>query len=238
MKNFKRTNVDPRELEKFGAMADLWWQPAGEFKALHDINPSRLGYVRDRAGLAGRKIIDVGCGGGLLSEAMALEGALVTGIDMVESSLDIARRHAAENGLHIEYRLGSAEQCAAESPGQFDVVTCMELVEHVPEPASLVASCAALLRPGGDLIFATVNRTLLSYLLVILAAEHLLGIVRKGTHRYDKFVRPEELRQWGAQAGLQAVDVTGLRYIPVIGYARLCRSLSMNYMMHLKKSEE
>jgi len=228
-------NVDPRELAKFGAMADLWWKPSGEFKALHDINPVRLKYVCDQAGLTGRKVLDVGCGGGLLAEAMARQGALVTGLDMVEASLNTARLHAAENGLHIDYRNDTAEGFVENHPALFDVVTCMELVEHVPEPAALVQSCAQLLRPGGNLVFATVNRTPLAYLLVILAAEYLMGIVRKGTHQYAKFVRPEELRRWGEQAGLQMVDVTGLRYIPLIGYARLCGSLKMNYMMHFKR---
>jgi 2-polyprenyl-6-hydroxyphenyl methylase / 3-demethylubiquinone-9 3-methyltransferase len=234
-KRMNQMNVDPRELAKFKAMSELWWQPSGEFKALHDINPVRLGYVRDRAGLIGRKVLDVGCGGGLLAEAMARQGAKVTGIDMVEASLNTARRHASDNHLQIDYRLDSAERFAEKYPAAFDVVTCMELVEHVPDPPALVLACAQLLRPGGDLVFATVNRTPLSYLLVIVAAEYLMGIVRKGTHDYAKFVRPEELRQWGALAGLRTEDVAGLRYIPLIGHARLCGSLSMNYMIHLKR---
>jgi len=234
----KMTNADPHELAKFGAMADLWWQPGGEFQALHDINPVRLRYVRERigpAGLAGRTVLDVGCGGGLLAEGMARAGAQVTGIDMVAAALSVARRHAADSGLRIDYRKDSAERFAESHPAAYDVVTCMELVEHVPVPAVLVRACAGLLRPGGDLFFATVNRTPLSYLLVILAAEYLLGIVRKGTHQHAKFVRPAELGRWGQRAGLTISDVTGLRYLPLIGYAQLCRSLSMNYMMHFKK---
>ncbi|RJQ78411.1 MAG: bifunctional 2-polyprenyl-6-hydroxyphenol methylase/3-demethylubiquinol 3-O-methyltransferase UbiG [Desulfobacteraceae bacterium] len=227
-------NVDPQELAKFTPMADLWWQPTGDFKALHDINPVRLAYVR-RAGLAGKKVIDVGCGGGLLSEAMAREGAQVTGIDMVEAALGVARRHADENSLPVDYREGSAEQWAQVCPGFFDMVTCMELVEHVPDPAALIRSCAELLRPGGDLFFATVNRTPLSYLLVILAAEYLLGIVRKGTHRYNRFVRPAELRCWGEAAGLKVMDLSGLRYLPFVRHVRLCASVKMNYLMHFKK---
>lgn len=228
-------NVDPKELAKFAALADLWWKPSRKFKALHHINPVRLAYVNDRAGLSGRKVLDIGCGGGLLSEAMARLDARVTGIDMVAAALSVARMHAAANVLEIEYRQGSAEQWARKSPAAFDVVTCMELVEHVPDPAGLVRSCAELLRPGGDLFFATVNRTPLSYLLVILAAEHLLGIVPKGTHDYEKFVRPAELKRWGEAAGLAIMDLSGVRYIPFIGHARLCTGVTMNYMMHLKK---
>lgn len=230
-------NVDPQELAKFGAMADLWWHPTGKFKALHDINPVRLAYVNERAGLRGRKVLDIGCGGGLLAEAMARKGACVTGIDMERSVLAVARRHAAENGLQIEYREGSAEQWAQISSGVFEVVTCMELVEHVPDPAGLVRSCADLLRPGGDLFFATVNRTPLSYLLVILAAEYMLGLVPRGTHRYKKFVRPAELKGWGKAAGLAAMNLSGVRYIPFVGYAGLCAGVQMNYLMHFRKVE-
>lgn len=228
-------NIDPDEVAKFGDMADLWWQPRGEFKALHDINPVRLGYVRTRAGVKGMRVIDVGCGGGLLAEGMARDGAVVTGIDMVGEALAAAKRHAEDSGLAIDYRQGTAEGWAEEHGGEYDRVTCMELVEHVPDPASLVSACARLARPGGQLFFATVNRTPLAYLLVILAAEYVMGIVRKGTHRYDKFVRPGELKQWGRQAGLETVHLSGLRYIPVIGYARLCASVQMNYLMHFQK---
>ena len=230
-------NIDPKEVAKFGAMADLWWQPRGEFKALHDINPVRLGYVKQRAGLKGKRVIDVGCGGGLLAEAMAREGAAVTGIDMVGEALTVAKRHAEGNGLRVEYREGTAEDWSSLHSGEYDRVTCMELVEHVPNPASLVRACARLVRPGGDIFFATVNRTPLAYLLVIVAAEYLMGIVRKGTHRYDKFVRPEELQGWGRQAGLKMAHLSGLRYLPVVGYARLCASVQMNYLMHFKKPE-
>ncbi len=230
-------NLDPNEVAKFGAMAELWWQPRGEFKALHDINPVRLGYVRQRAGLKGKRVIDVGCGGGLLAEAMAREGAIVTGIDMVGEALKVARRHAEVSGLKIDYREGTAEEWARDRGGEYDRVTCMELVEHVPDPASLVHACARLARPGGDIFFATVNRTPLAYLLVIVAAEYLMGIVRKGTHRYKKFVRPEELKRWGEEAGLKTAHLSGLRYLPVVGYARLCANVQMNYMMHFKKPE-
>ena len=236
MKPSPSPNVDPREVAKFAAMADLWWRPAGEFKALHEINPVRLAYVAGRAaGLSRRRVLDVGCGGGLLAEAMARQGATVTGIDMVPEALGAARQHAAEADVRLDYREGSAEEWARSHPAAYDVVTCMELVEHVPDPASLVRACALLTRPGGDLFFATVNRTPLAGLLVIGVAEYLLGIVRKGTHRYAKFVRPDELIAWGAAAGLSVGGLTGLRYLPFGGYARLCRSVRMNYMLHFKK---
>jgi len=227
-------NVDPQEVANFSDMASLWWQAKGEFKALHEINPVRLCYV-DRAGLAGKKVLDVGCGGGLLTEAMAGKSAMVTGIDMVPKALEVARSHAADNGLNIDYRQSTAEDWARDQAARYDIVTCMELVEHVPDPAMLVQACARLARPGGDIFFATVNRTLLSRLLVIIVAEYILGIVRKGTHTYHRFVKPEELMDWGRQAGLTLSNVSGLRYIPFIKYARLCNSTQMNYLIHLKK---
>jgi 2-polyprenyl-6-hydroxyphenyl methylase/3-demethylubiquinone-9 3-methyltransferase len=229
-------NVDPQEVAKFAAMADLWWRPEGEFKALHEINPVRLSYVAGRAaGLSGRKVLDVGCGGGLLAEAMARQGAKVTGIDLVPAALDAARRHAAAADVQLEYLEGSAEAWAHAHPAAYDVVTCMELVEHVPDPASLVRACAQLVRPGGHIFFATVNRTALAGLLVIGVAEYVLGIVRKGTHRYAKFVRPEEMIAWGAAAGLAVAGLTGLRYLPFVGRARVCRSVQLNYMIQFQK---
>ncbi len=231
-----RPNVDPREVAKFAAMADLWWRPQGEFKALHEINPVRLAYVASgAAGLARREVLDIGCGGGLLAEAMARQGAVVTGIDMVPEALDAARRHASQARVRVDYREGSAEEWAERHPAAYAVVTCMELVEHVPDPASLVAACARLARPGGHIFFATVNRTPLAGLLVIGMAEYVLGIVRKGTHRYARFVRPAELIAWGAAAGLDKAGLTGLRYLPFVGHAGLCRSVKMNYMVHFKK---
>jgi len=229
-------NVDPREVAKFAAMADLWWRPAGEFKALHEINPVRLAYVAGRVGgMTRRRVLDVGCGGGLLAEAMARQGAKVTGIDMVPAALGVARRHAAEADVHVEYLEGSAEAWAQTHPAAYEVVTCMELVEHVPDPASLVNACAQLARPGGHIFFATVNRTLLAGLLVIGMAEYVLGIVRKGTHRYARFVRPDELIAWGAAAGLEIAGLTGLRYLPFVGHTRVCRSVKLNYMIHFRK---
>ncbi len=229
-------NIDSGEIARFSAMADIWWDRGGEFKALHDINPVRLAYVRDRcAGLEGKKVLDVGCGGGLLAEALAASGGQVTGIDMAEASLVVARAHMQPSSLAIDYRRTTAEAHAEEKPGRYDVVVCMELLEHVPRPASIIDACARLARPGGDLFFATVNRTLLSWLLVIVAAERVLGIVRKGTHDYRKLVKPEELIQWGTTAGLALENLSGLRYIPLGGYAALCRSTRMNYLMHFRK---
>ena len=207
-------NIDAGEIARFSAMADIWWDRNGEFRALHDINPIRLAYVRDRTELAAKQVLDVGCGGGLLSEALASCGARVTGIDMADASLAVARRHMKDSGLVIDYRQTMAEALADESPGRYDVVVCMELLEHVPRPASILDACARLVRPGGDVFFATVNRTWLAWLLVIVVAERVLGVVRKGTHDYRKLVKPEELIQWGADAGLSLENLSGLRYIP------------------------
>jgi 2-polyprenyl-6-hydroxyphenyl methylase / 3-demethylubiquinone-9 3-methyltransferase len=228
-------NLDSDEISRFNAMASMWWDRGGPFKALHDINPLRSAYVADRCLLAGRHVVDVGCGGGLLAEALARRGARVTAIDMAAEALCIARSHADREGLGIDYQASTAEQMASRFPGAFDVVTCMELLEHVPDPAALVKACERLLRPGGDLIFATVNRTVAARLLVVWAAEYLLGIVRKGTHDHRKFIRPGELAVWGASAGLATADLSGLRYIPLIGRAALCRNTALNYLMHFKK---
>lgn len=228
-------NIDAGEIARFSAMAEIWWDRNGEFKALHDINPVRLAYVCDRAGVDGKQVLDVGCGGGLLSEALAACGGRVTGIDMAEASLAVARVHTQTSGLAIDYRRTTAEAHAEEKPGHYDVVVCMELLEHVPRPASVIDACARLVRPGGDLFFATVNRSWLSWLLVIVAAEYIMGIVRKGTHEYGKLVRPEELKQWGAAAGVRLENLSGLRYIPFGGHAALCRSTRMNYLMHFRR---
>jgi len=228
-------NIDAGEIARFSAMADIWWDRAGEFKALHDINPVRRAYVCDRVNLNGKKVLDVGCGGGLLSEALAADGGRVTGIDMAPASLAVGRAHMQTSGLKIDYRQTTAEALAETEPGRYDVVTCMELLEHVPRPASIIAACARLVGPGGDIFFATVNRTWLSGLLVIGAAEYVMGIVRKGTHAYRKLVKPRELKQWAEGAGLQLRDLSGLRYIPFGGHASLCRSTAMNYLMHFRK---
>ncbi|WP_419658921.1 UbiG: 3-demethylubiquinone-9 3-methyltransferase [Desulfosarcina variabilis str. Montpellier] len=230
-------NIDRAEISRFSAMADTWWDRDGEFKALHDINPVRLAYVRDRSELAGKAVLDVGCGGGLLAEALAASGAQVTGIDMAEASLAVARAHMRASGLTVNYQQSTAENLAHQIPDHFNVVTCMELLEHVPRPASILNACARLVKPGGDVFFATVNRTWLSRLLVIGMSEYVLGIVKKGTHEYRKLVRPDELKRWGMAAGLDFINLSGLRYFPFIGYASLCDDTSMNYMMHFKRIE-
>ena len=228
-------NIDSAEISRFSAMADTWWDREGEFKALHDINPVRLAYVRDRSELAGKRVLDVGCGGGLLAEALAASGAQVTGIDMADASLAIARAHMLKSGLTVNYQRSTAENLAGQTPEHFDTITCMELLEHVPRPDSILNACARLVKPGGNLFFATVNRTWLSRLLVIGMSEYVLGIVKKGTHEYRKLVRPGELKQWGMAAGLDFINLSGLRYLPFIGYAALCTDTSMNYMMHFKR---
>lgn len=228
-------NIDPAEIARFDAQMDMWWDRSGEFKPLHQINPVRLAYIRDRCALAGKQVLDVGCGGGLLAEAMAAEGAQVTGIDMAQGALAVACEHGLRSGHKIDYRRSTAENWAGQHAGQYDIVACMELVEHVPRPMALVQACSALVRPRGMVFFSTVNRTWLARLLVIGISEHVLGIVRKGTHQFERFVRPDELARWARQAGLEPMDLSGLRYLPVVGYAGLCRSTAMNYLMHFTK---
>jgi 2-polyprenyl-6-hydroxyphenyl methylase/3-demethylubiquinone-9 3-methyltransferase len=228
-------NIDPVEIAKFEAQADQWWDPKGGFKALHEINPVRLAYIRNRCGLQGKQVLDVGCGGGLLAEAMAAHGARVTGIDRVKGALAVAKQHSLQNNHAIDYQYSTAENWVRSHQAQYDIVTCMELVEHVPRPADLVRACSALVRPGGALVVGTVNRTWLSRLLIIWLSEYVLGIVHKGTHQYDQFRRPRELDRWARRAGLESVDLSGLCYLPFVGYASLSRSSRMNYLMHFHK---
>jgi len=233
------SNFDQAELNRFGAQAGQWWDLRGPFKALHQINSARLAYVSQRARLQDQRVLDVGCGGGLLCEAMAGQGAQVVGIDMAPEALAVARAHAKRRQLPIQYQQSTAEAWASDHSGAYDLVTCMELVEHVPDPALLVQACAGLVRPEGHVVFATVNRTWLARLLVIGVSENILGIVRKGTHQYRRFVRPGELAQWAEQAGLLSADLRGLRFLPYIGYARLCNDTRMNYLMDfVKKSSQ
>jgi len=233
-----KLNLDNQEIARYAATAAHWWDRNGELKALHDINPLRLQYVVDRADIQKKPVLDVGCGGGIVSEALAAAGARVTGIDMAVPALNVARRHARENGLEIEYREDTAENLARTQREHFAVVTCMELVEHVPDPASVISACAQLVQPGGHLFFTTVNRTWLARLLVIWVAEYVLGIVGKGTHTYSRFIRPEEMVQWGATAGLSCEDISGMRYVPFVNYAALCKRTAMNYLMHFVKPKE
>lgn len=229
-------NVDPGEIAKFEALASRWWDPDSEFKPLHDINPLRLDFIDARAGLAGKRVVDVGCGGGLLAEAMAHRGARVTGIDLGEAPLAVARLHAEESGVEVDYRHVSVEALAEEAPGRFDVVTCLEMLEHVPDPASVVRACAALAKPGGQVFFSTLNRNPKAYALAILGAEYLLRMLPRGTHDYAKFIRPAELAAWCREAGLAVREQNGLVYHPVTRRYRLSeRDVSVNYLMHCRR---
>ncbi|MBM5811232.1 MAG: bifunctional 2-polyprenyl-6-hydroxyphenol methylase/3-demethylubiquinol 3-O-methyltransferase UbiG [Gammaproteobacteria bacterium] len=228
-------NADPAEVARFDAAASRWWDPAGEFRPLHELNPLRLEYLEQRVGLAGRRVLDVGCGGGLLAEGMVRRGARVTGIDLAPAAIDVARLHAIESGLHVDYRLASAEELVRAEPGAFDLVTCLELLEHVPDPAALVATLARLVRPGGDVVCATLNRSLRSFALAIVGAEYLLRLLPAGTHQYARMIRPAELARWGRAAGLELADVSGLHYDPLARSARLDQDPSVNYLALLRR---
>ncbi|WFM73200.1 bifunctional 2-polyprenyl-6-hydroxyphenol methylase/3-demethylubiquinol 3-O-methyltransferase UbiG [Halomonas sp. CKK8] len=229
-------NVDQAEIAKFEALADRWWDPQGEFKPLHDINPLRLDFIDARAGLAGRRVLDVGCGGGILAEAMAHRGAEVTGIDLGEAPLAVARQHARENGVAIGYRHVSVEEMAAAHPGEFDVVTCLEMLEHVPDPGSVVRACATLVKPGGQVFFSTLNRNPKAYALAVLGAEYLLRLLPRGTHDYSRFIRPSELAAWCREAGLDVREQNGLVFHPLTRrYALSTIDVSVNYLMHCRR---
>jgi 2-polyprenyl-6-hydroxyphenyl methylase/3-demethylubiquinone-9 3-methyltransferase len=229
------TNIDPAELERFAALAPHWWDRNGALKALHDINGLRVGYIDRRIRLRGKRVLDVGCGGGILAEAMAAHGAEVTGIDAGEDALAVARLHLRQSGLALDYRLQTAEGFAAEAAGGYDVVACMELLEHVPDPAAIVAACARLVAPGGDVVFATLNRNPKSFLFAIVGAEVLLRIVQRGTHSYRRFVKPAELRRWAEASGLAAIDLTGLHYNPFTGRYSLGGNTHVNYLAHFRR---
>ncbi len=235
-----RTNVDPSEIAKFEALASRWWDPTSEFKPLHDINPLRLNYIDSRSPLAGQKVVDVGCGGGLLSEGMARRGANVTGIDMGEAPLSVARLHSLESGLKVDYRQITVEELAAdpEHAGQYDIVTCLEMLEHVPEPASVINACARLLKPGGHLYVSTINRNPKSFLFAIVGAEYVLGLLPKGTHEWKRFIRPSEMSEYLRQAQLNIQDLTGMTYNPLTRVYRLARDVDVNYLMHASKPGE
>ena len=222
-------NLDPAELAKFEAIAAEWWNPDGPLKTLHEINPLRLSYIEERVTLKGARILDVGCGGGLLSEALAARDANVVGIDLVAASLEVARQHAEETDTRLEYRQIDAASLASEEPGQFDIVTCLELLEHVPEPEALVAACSLAVRPGGTVFFSTINRNLKSFLLAIVGAEHVLRMVPRGPHDYLKLVRPAELAGWCRKADLDLVDITGLHFNPLTRSYRLGGNSDVNY---------
>lgn len=228
-------NIDQQELDKFEKMADSWWDPQGDFKPIHQLNPLRLNYILQHSGgLFGKNVLDVGCGGGILSEAMAKQGAIVTGIDMSQAPLEIAKQHADQNNLNIDYQQTTIEKFVekqtALSAGKFDVITCMEMLEHVPHPASVVASCKQLLKPNGVIFFSTINRTLKAWALVVAGAEYVLKILPKGTHDYDKFIKPAELLAWCDQAKLECDDMKGYHYNPLTGRFWLNGDVSANYM--------
>ncbi len=232
-------NVDQAEINKFEELAARWWDPHSEFKPLHDINPLRLGYIDRVAGLQGKRVLDVGCGGGILSESMAQQGATVTGIDMGEAPLQVARLHLLESGLEVDYQRIPVEQLAEQQPGSFDVVTCMEMLEHVPDPASVIEACARLARPGGQLFFSTLNRNPKSYLFAIVGAEYLLRLLPKGTHDFSKFIKPSELDSWIRRADLQTTEMIGLTYNPLTGQYRLSPGdVDVNYMVSCRKEHD
>jgi len=229
-------NADPAELAKFGELAHRWWDPQGEFRPLHELNPLRLGWIDSLAPLAGKRVLDVGCGGGILSEAMARMGATVTGIDLSEKPLKVAQLHLLESGLEVEYLGISAEEMAEKNPGRFDIVTCMELLEHVPEPPSTVAACARLTRPGGRVFFSTINRNPKAYLFAVVGAEYLLKLLPRGTHDYARFIKPSELSRWSREAGLEPLQLKGMTYNPLTNQYRLGEDCDVNYSMCCEKN--
>jgi 2-polyprenyl-6-hydroxyphenyl methylase/3-demethylubiquinone-9 3-methyltransferase len=228
-------NIDPQEIAKFDALASRWWDPNSEFKPLHDINPLRLDYIASKGELAGKKVLDVGCGGGILAESLALRGADVCGIDMAESSLAVARLHLIESGAQVDYRCLTAEQLAEQEPGHYDVVTCMELLEHVPDPASLVNACATLVKPDGQVFFSTINRNPKAYLFAVIGAEYLLKLLPKGTHDFARFIRPSELDGWIRTAGLSLREIIGMSYNPLTRQYSLGKDIDVNYIIHSTK---
>ena len=231
-------NADPAELKKFGELAHRWWDPQGEFRPLHEINPLRLGWIRELAPLQGEDVLDVGCGGGLLSEAMALAGARVTGIDLADKPLKVAELHLLESGLAVQYEKISPEEKAQTHSNRFDVVTCMELLEHVPDPASTVAACARLAKPGGRLFFSTINRNPKSYLFAVIGAEYVLRLLPRGTHDYARFIKPSELAHWCRDAGLRPLEFKGMTYNPVTREYRLDSNCDVNYALCCAKDAQ
>jgi len=229
-------NADPAELAKFGALAHRWWDPTSDFKPLHDINPLRLDYIARRSrGLEGKHALDVGCGGGILAEAMATAGAKVIGIDLSDKALSVARLHQLESGVEVDYRLITAETLAADQPGSFDIVTCMELLEHVPDPASTIAACATLVKPGGLVVFSTINRNPKAYLFAVIGGEYLLRLLPRGTHDYARFIKPSELAGFARRAGLEADDLIGMTYNPLNRTYRLDADTSINYIATFRR---
>ncbi len=230
-------NVDPDEIAKFEQLAARWWDPHSEFKPLHDINPLRLNYINDRVGLKDKSVLDIGCGGGILTESMAAHGARVTGIDLGEAPLAVAKLHLKESGQKVEYLCISAEDIAHERPGSYDIVTCMEMLEHVPAPASTIGACARLVKPGGQVFFSTINRNPKSWLLAIVGAEYVLNLLPRGTHEYMKFIKPSELESWARRAGLTVHAFIGMHYNPLTRQYRLGRGVDVNYIAYFTRGD-
>ncbi len=231
------SNVEPQEVAKFEAMSTRWWDKEGEFKPLHDLNPVRLEYIKTRAkGLEGKRILDVGCGGGILSESMAHEGAEVTGIDMGDANLTIAKMHLYESGEKVTYKKMTVEELAEAEPGRYDIVTCLEMLEHVPDPGSIITACQKLVKPEGHVFFSTVNRNAKSYALAIIGAEYIMRLLPKGTHDYKKFIRPAELDQWIRSAELKTQHISGVTYNPLTGHCVLSDDVDINYLVHTQHS--
>lgn len=229
-------NADPAELQKFSELAHRWWDTTSEFKPLHEINPLRLDWIDRNAGLAGKRVLDIGCGGGILSESMAAAGAHVIGIDLSEKALGVARLHLFESGQKVDYHHASAEEFAAQHAGEFDIVTCMEMLEHVPDPASTVAACAQLVRPDGHVFFSTINRNFKAYLFAVLGAEYILKLLPRGTHDYAKFIMPSELARYCRQAGLEIAELLGMSYSPLTRVYSLENDTDVNYLIHAKRA--
>lgn len=235
-KTIQTLNADVLELQKFGELAHKWWDKNSEFKPLHEINPLRLNYIDSLANLSGKRVLDVGCGGGILSESMYFKGADVTGIDLGQKALNVAKLHQLESGAKVSYLLTSVEQLAQEQPASFDVVTCMEMLEHVPDPESIVSACASLVKPGGSVFFSTINRNPKAYLFAVLGAEYILNMLPKGTHDYAKFIKPSELSGWVRQSGLTVEGMRGMSYQPLTQHYFLSDDVSVNYLLHTKLS--
>jgi len=231
-------NVDPAEIKKFEDLASRWWDKKGEFKPLHEMNPIRLNFINNGSPLSGKKALDVGCGGGILSESMARCSAQVSAIDMGKAPLSVARLHAMEEDLDIDYQQSTAEDFAEAHPAAFDVISCMEMLEHVPEPASVINACFNLCKPGGSIYFSTINRNPKSYALAIVGAEYVLNMLPKGTHEYNKFIKPSELDEWAQQAGLELMNISGIDYNPLTRLFRQSQNVDVNYMVHYKRPEE
>ncbi|MAE35728.1 MAG: bifunctional 3-demethylubiquinol 3-O-methyltransferase/2-polyprenyl-6-hydroxyphenol methylase [Oceanospirillaceae bacterium] len=238
MTELKKLNVDRAEVAKFEALASRWWDRESEFKPLHDINPLRTNYIDRHASLAGKKVLDVGCGGGILSEAMAQRGADVTGIDMGEAPLNIAKLHALESGVTVKYQQIPVEQLADEMPAAFDIVTCLEMLEHVPDPASIIRACYKLVKPGGMVFFSTINRNPKAYAMAIIGAEYIMRMLPAGTHDYDKFIKPSELTRWCRAADLSVLDMTGMIYNPITQkYSLKDQDVDVNYLVATRREE-